>query len=56
MGKAAITCLSRDTIDKEMHMKVRLVKALVFPVTMYVCESWIIWNSEKRKIDAFGMW
>ena len=36
--------------------KVRLVKAMVFPVVMYGCESWTIRNVECRKIDAFEVW
>ena len=36
--------------------KVRLVKAMVFPVVMYGCESWTIKNAEGRRIDAFELW
>ena len=36
--------------------KVHLVKAMVFPVVMYGCESWIIKKDENRKIDAFELW
>ena len=36
--------------------KVRLVKAMVFPVVMYGCESWTIKKAERRKIDAFELW
>ena len=36
--------------------KVRLVKAMVFPVVMYGCESWTIKKAERRRIDAFEMW
>ena len=36
--------------------KVRLVKAMVFPVVMYGCESWTIKKAECRKIDAFELW
>ena len=36
--------------------KVRLVKAIVFPVVMYRCESWTIKKAECRRIDAFEMW
>ena len=36
--------------------KVRLVKALVFPVVMYGCESWTIKKAEPRIIDAFELW
>ena len=36
--------------------KVRLVKAMVFPVVMYECESWTIKKAERRRIDAFEPW
>ena len=36
--------------------KVRLVKAMVFPVVMYVCENWTIKKAEHRRIDAFELW
>ena len=36
--------------------KVRLVKAIVFPVVMYVCESWTVKKAERRRIDAFELW
>ena len=36
--------------------KVRLVKAMVFPVVMYGCESWTIKKAEHRIIDAFEVW
>ena len=39
-----------------MPTKVRLVKAMVFPVVMYGCESWTIKKAERRKIDAFELW
>ena len=39
-----------------MPTKVRLVKALVFPVVMYGCESWTIKKAEHRRIDAFELW
>ena len=39
-----------------MSTKVRLVKAMVFPVVMYGCESWIIKKAERRRIDAFELW
>ena len=44
---------SRDII---LPTKVRLVKAMVFPVVMYGCESWIIKKAERRRIDAFELW
>ena len=36
--------------------KVRLVKAMVFPVVMYACESWTVKKAERRRIDAFEPW
>ena len=36
--------------------KVRLVKAVVFPVVMYGCESWTVKKAERRRIDAFELW
>ena len=39
-----------------MPTKVRLVKAIVFPVVMYGCESWTIKKAEHRRIDAFELW
>ena len=39
-----------------MLIKVHVVKALVFPVVMYRCESWVIKKSECRRIDAFELW
>ena len=39
-----------------LSTKVRLVKAMVFPVVMYGCESWTIKRAEHRRIDAFELW
>ena len=39
-----------------MPTKVRLVKAMVFPVAMYGCESWSVKKAECRRIDAFELW
>ena len=39
-----------------MPTKVRLIKALVFPVVMYGCESWTIKKAKHRRIDAFELW
>ena len=36
--------------------KVRLVKAMVFPVVMYGCESWTVKKAERRRVDAFELW
>ena len=42
--------------DITLPTKVRLVKAMVFPVVMYGCESWTVKKAESRKIDAFELW
>ena len=42
--------------DITLSTKVRLVKAMVFPVVMYGCESWTIKKAERRSIDAFELW
>ena len=39
-----------------LQTKVRLVKAMVFPVVMYGCESWTVKKAEHRRIDAFELW
>ena len=58
LGRKAITNLdsilkSRDII---LLTKIHLVKAMVFPVVMYGCESWIIKKAEHQRIDAFELW
>ena len=42
--------------DVTLPIKVRLVKAMVFPVVMYGCDSWTIRKTEHRRIDAFELW
>ena len=42
--------------DITLPTKVRLVKAMVFPVVMYRCESWTVKQAECRRIDAFELW
>ena len=42
--------------DITLPTKVRLVKAMVFPVVMYGCESWTVKKAEHRRIDAFELW
>ena len=42
--------------DITLPIKVHLVKAMVFPVVMYGCESWTIKKAERRRIDAFALW
>ena len=50
----------RQHIKKQRHItlptKVRLFKAMVFPVVMYGCESWTIKKAEHQRIDAFELW
>ena len=47
---------SRQYIKKQKPTKVRLVKAMVFPVVMYGCESWIMKIVDCQRIDAFELW
>ena len=58
LGRKAMTNL--DSIFKSRHItlptKVRLVKAMVFPVVMYGCESWTIKKAKGQRIDAFELW
>ena len=58
LGRKVITNL--DSIlkrrDITLPTKVHVVKAVVFPVVMYVCESWIVKKAEHRRIDAFELW
>ena len=42
--------------DITLPTKIRLVKAMVFPVVMYGCESWTVKKAEHRRIDAFELW
>ena len=42
--------------DITLPTKVRLVKAMIFPVVMYGCESWVIKKAERQRIDAFELW
>ena len=42
--------------DITLPTKVRLVKAMVFPVVMYGCESWTVKKAERRRVDAFEVW
>ena len=58
LGRKVMTNLesilkSRDII---LSTKVRLVKAMVFPVVIYGCESWTVKKAEHRRIDAFELW
>ena len=45
-----------ESRDITLPTKVHLVKAMVFPVVMYGCESWPVKKAERRRIDAFELW
>ena len=45
-----------ESRDITLPTEVRLVKAMVFPVVMYGCESWTVKKAERQKIDAFDLW
>ena len=58
LGRKAMTNLYSilKSRDITLQTKVRLVKAVVFPVVMYGCESWTIKKAEWQRIDAFKLW
>ena len=45
-----------ESRDITLLTKVRLVKAMIFPVVMYGCESWIVKKAGQQRIDAFELW
>ena len=57
-GRKVITNLDRILKSRDITLptKVRLVKAMVFPVVMYGCESWTVKKAECQRLDAFEMW
>ena len=44
------------SIDITLPTKVRIVKAMVFPVVMHGCESWTVKKAERQRIDVFKLW
>ena len=58
LGRKAMTNLDSILKSKDITLptKVRLVKAMFFPVVMYGCESWTIKKAEHQRIDAFELW
>ena len=58
LGRNAMTYLDSMLKSRDITLptKVRLVKAMLFPVVMYGCESWIIKKAEHGRIDAFELW
>ena len=58
LGRKAMTNLGSILKSRDITLptKVHLVKAMVFPVVMYACESWTIKKAEHQRIDAFELW
>ena len=58
LGREVMTNLDRILKSRDIAVptKVRLVKAMVFPVVVYGCESWTIKKAESLRIDAFELW
>ena len=58
LGRKVMTNLDSILKSRDITLltKVHLVKAMVFPVVMYGCESWTVKKAECRRIDAFELW
>ena len=58
LGRKVMTNLDSIFKNRDITLptKVRLVKAMVFPVVMYGCESWTVKKAEHQRIDAFELW
>ena len=58
LGRKVMTKLDSILKSRDIALptKVRLVKAMVFPVVMYGCESWTVKKAERRRIEAFKLW
>ena len=58
LGKKVMTNLDSILRSRDITLptKVRLVKAIVFPIIMYGCESWTVKKAEHRRTDAFELW
>ena len=58
LGRKVMTNLGSILKSRDITLptKVHLVKAVVFPVVMYGCESWTVKKAERRRIDAFELW
>jgi len=58
LGRKAITNLNSTLKSRDITLltKFHLVKAMVFPVVIYGCESWTIKKAERQRIDAFELW
>ena len=58
LGRKAMTNLDHILRSRDITLltQVRMVKAMVFPVVMYGCESWTVKKAEHQRIDAFELW
>ena len=58
LGRRVMTNLDNILKSRDITLptKVRVVKAMVFPVVLYGCESWTVKTAERRRIDAFELW
>ena len=58
LGRKGMTNLDSILKSRDISLptKVHLVKAMVFPVVMYGCESWTVKKAERQRIDAFKLW
>jgi len=58
MGRRAMVSLDKLIKSKDVSLatKIKIIKTMVFPVTMYGCESWTIKQADRKKIDAFELW
>ena len=58
LGRKVMTNLDSILKSRDITLptKVRLVKAMVFPIVMYGCECWTVKKAERRRIDAFELW
>ena len=58
LGRKAMTNLDSILKSRDITLptKVHLVKAMLFPVVMYGCESWTVKKAERQRIDAFELW
>ena len=58
LGRKVMTNLDSILKSRDINLstKVRLVKAMVFPVVMYGCEGWTVKKAERQRIDAFELW
>ena len=58
LGRKVMTNLDSTLKSRDITLPIRvhLVKAMVFPVVMYKCESWTIKKAERQRVDAFKLW